>query len=99
MPADLGDNPERFVVGVDQELGGHEVAAEAFDGSDDAAGSRSRGAQDFSLSRVVQFMKTMGKTEPPGCSYSRAAPKPSRFASQYDERKGRELSATVSQSG
>lgn len=39
MPADLGDNLERFVVGVYQELGGDEVATEAFDGSDNAAGS------------------------------------------------------------
>lgn len=36
--ADFGDILERFVVGVDQELGGHEVTAETFDGPDDATG-------------------------------------------------------------
>ena len=38
MLADLGGILERFVVGVNQELGGLEVATEAFDGPDDATG-------------------------------------------------------------
>jgi len=38
MLAYLGDALERLVVGVDAELGGPEVAAQPFDGPDDASG-------------------------------------------------------------
>ena len=96
--ADLGDILERFVVGADQELGGQEVVTEAFDGPDDATGFEVEGGQDRLLSRVMRLMKTMGRTEPLGCSCSRVAPIPSMPALQY-KRKGRELSATASQSG
>ena len=42
--ADLGDVFERLMVGVDEELGGPEVSAEAFDGPDDATGLQVEGS-------------------------------------------------------
>ena len=51
--------------------------------------SRSSGVQCLSESRVARLIHAMGRTEPPGCSCSRVAPKPSIQASQYT-RKGRE---------
>ena len=96
--ANLGNVLERFVVGVDAEIGGAEVATETFDGSNDGPSFKVEGVQERSMSRVARLMKMMGWREPSGCSCSSVAPKPSRLASQH-KRTGREMSATASQSG
>ena len=55
-------------------------------------------AQCLSGSKAARLIYAMGRTEPSGCSCSSAAPNPSMHASQFTW-KGREPSATASQSG
>ena len=80
--ADLGNILKRLVVKVDEELGRPEMTAEAFDGPEDATGFEVEGCSASSLSRVVRLTKTIGRTEPSGCSCSRVAPNSSMLASQ-----------------
>ena len=95
----FGDILERLVGGVnDQNLVDQRRPRRRLMSQTMLPASRSRGVLERSESKMARLISRMGRTEPSGCSYFRVAPKPSQLASQY-KRKGRELSATASQSG
>ena len=56
--ADVSDTLTRLVIRVDVELGGSEVAAETFDGQNDAAGFEVKRRPELFVVEVVRLIKT-----------------------------------------